>query len=146
MADRSPLWRCPTCRRSFANRNQTHFCGRHTLREHFAGKPKAIETIYRAFVSALRELGPVKILPEKTRIAFQVRMSFAQLSTRRQWIDGHLVLARPTPAACIRKIESFSRRNHVHYFRLASVEDITPELVALMRDAYAVGEQKHLDR
>ncbi len=145
MADRSRLWRCPTCRRSFANRNQTHFCGRHTLAEHFAGKPKAIATTYRAFVSALRDLGPVKILPEKTRIAFQVRMSFAQLTPRRQWIDGHLVLARPTPAACIRKIESFSRRNHVHYFRLASVEDITPELVALMRDAYAVGEQKHLD-
>src|SRR5262245_6696910 len=146
MANQSPLWRCPTCRRHFANRNQTHFCGRHTLAGHFAGKPKAIATIYRAFVSALREIGPVKILPEKTRIAFQVRMSFAQLTTRRQWIDGHLVLARPTPAACIRKIESFSRRNHVHYFRLASVEDITPELVVLMRDAYAVGEQKHLDR
>lgn len=146
MTDRSPLWRCPKCRRPFANRNQTHFCGRHSLDAHFAGKPPAIKRIYRRFVTALREFGPVKILPEKTRIAFQVRMSFAQLTPRRQWIDGHLVLARPTPAACIRKIETFSRRNHVHYFRLASVEDITPELVALMRDAYAVGEQKHLDR
>ena len=146
MTDRAPLWRCPKCRRRFANRNQTHFCGRHTIGAHFAGKSKTIATIYRAFVSALRDVGPVQVLPEKTRIAFQVRMSFAQLTPRRQWIDGHLVLARPTPAACIRKIESFSRRNHVHYFRLASVEDITPELVRLMRDAYAVGEQKHLDR
>jgi hypothetical protein len=146
MTDRALLWRCPKCRRSFANRNQTHFCGRHSLEAHFAGKPPAIKAIYRGFVTALRAFGPVKVLPEKTRIAFQVRMSFAQLTPRRQWIDGHLVLARPTPASCIRKIETFSRRNHVHYFRLASVEDITPELVALMRDAYAVGEQKHLDR
>ena len=146
MTDRPPLWRCPTCGRGFANRHQTHSCGRHTLGQHFDGKPKQVATIYRAFVSTLRGFGPVKVLPEKTRIAFQLRMSFAQLTPRRQWIDGHLVLARPTPSACIRKIESFSRRNHVHYFRLASVDDITPELVVLMRDAYAVGEQKHLDR
>src|SRR5215510_6699513 len=145
MTDRAPLWRCPACRRLFANRNQTHTCARHSLRHHFAGKPKAIAALYRAFLARLREVGPVRVLPEKTRIAFQVRMSFAQLTPRRRWVDGHLVLARPNPAACIRKIESFSRRNHVHHFRLASVEDITPELVSLMRDASAVGEQKHLD-
>jgi len=86
----------------------------------------------------------VTVLPEKTRIAFQVRMSFAQLTPRRRWVDGHLVLAEPLPSPSIRRIESFSRRNHVHFFRLTSVEDITEELRSLMRRAYAVGEQRHL--
>jgi hypothetical protein len=141
---RRPLWRCSRCGRRFANRNQSHACGRYTLARHFSGKPKAIARIYRAFVRALRGCGPVTVLPEKSRIAFQVRMSFAQLTPRRQWIDGHLVLAEPTPSPCIRTIESFSRRNHVHVFRLASVEDITPELRSLMQRAYAVGDQRHL--
>jgi hypothetical protein len=146
VTDRPPLWRCPRCRRRFASRHQSHACGRYTLDHHFEGKPPSIAGIYRAFLAALRRFGPVKVLPEKTRIAFQVRMSFAQLTPRRQWVDGHLVLAERVEAPCIRKIETFSRRNHVHYFRLTSVGDITPELLSLMRYAYAVGEQQHLQR
>lgn len=144
MPEPPPLWRCPACRRRFANRNQTHTCARHTLKHHFEGKPAAIAGLFRAFLRELRRFGPVTVLPEKTRIAFQVRMSFAQLTPKRQWVDGHLVLARPVHAACIRKVETFSRRNHVHYFRLTSLEDISVELIELMKEAYAVGEQKHL--
>lgn len=33
--------------------------------------------------------------PEKTRIAFQVRMSFAAVVPKTRNLDGHLVLARP---------------------------------------------------
>ena len=146
MADRSPLWRCPTCRRSFANRNQTHFCGRHTLAEHFAGKPKAIATTYRAFVSALRDLGPVKILPEKTRIAFQVRMSFAQLTPRRNWVDGHVVLARRLEHPRFRSVQTFSPRNHLHAFRLQKLSDVDADFRAWVEEAYAVGRQDHLRR
>jgi len=43
---------------------------------------------------AVAACGPVTVLPEKTRIAFQVRMSFAQVSPHRHWLDGHVVLAR----------------------------------------------------
>lgn len=150
MASNSPrrraLWRCSRCRRQFANRNQSHACGRYTLARHLAGKPKAIADIYRAFLRAVRSCGPVKVLPEKSRIAFQVRMSFAQLTPHRHWIDGHLVLAEPVLAPCIRKIERISQRNHIHFFRLTSVDDITPELCSLMRQAYAVGDQQHLLR
>jgi len=35
----------------------------------------------------------VRVLPEKTRIAFQVRMSSAQVTPRQRWLDGHVVLA-----------------------------------------------------
>ena len=74
-----PLWQCPKCRRRFANRNQSHACGRHDLEHHFAGKSPEIRALFDQVVAAIRAIGPVRILPEKTRIAFQVRMSFAQL-------------------------------------------------------------------
>ena len=41
----------------------------------------------------MERLGPVTVLPEKTRIAFQTRMSFAQITPRMKWLDGHVVLA-----------------------------------------------------
>ena len=138
------LWRCPRCERVFANRNQMHTCGLHDLEHHFAGRGPIVRELYDLVVVAVRELGPVIVLPEKTRIAFQVRMSFAQVTPRRQWLDGHVVLARRLEHPRFRKIETFSPRNHVHYFRLTRLEDIDATFREWLREAYAVGEQRHL--
>ena len=138
------MWTCPKCSRQFANRNQSHACGRHELEQHFEGKPPIIRQIFDEFVAALRENGTVTVLPEQTRIAFQVRMSFAQLTPRRGWVDGHLVLARRVESSLFTKVETFSPRNHLHAFRLLTPADITPQLRRLMSEAYAVGNQQHL--
>ena len=68
---RRPLWQCPKCRRRFANRNQSHACGRCDLEHHFSRKPPQIRALFDDIVAAIRRIGPVRILPEKTRIAFQ---------------------------------------------------------------------------
>lgn len=140
-----PLWRCPECERTFANRNQTHTCARlRTVDDHFDGKDATVRELFDAFVAALRGIGEVSILPEKTRIAFHVRMSFAQITPRRQHLDGHLVLARRVDDPLFRKVETFSARNHLHHFRLSDKADLSPAFIALMREAYEVGCQKHL--
>jgi hypothetical protein len=141
---RPPLWRCERCGREFANRNQSHACGRHDLDHHFTGKPAKIRELFEAVLAAIREIGPVEVLPEKTRIAFHVRMSFAQVTPRRAWLDGHVVLARRLESPRFRRIETFSPRNHLHAFRLESPSDIDAEFRAWLAEAYAVGEQKHL--
>lgn len=144
-ARRRPLWRCEACGREFANRGQSHACGRYSLDAHFANKPPLIRALFDEVVAAAQACGPVRILPEKTRIAFQVRMSFAQLTPKRGWIDGHFVLARRVEAPRFRKIESVSARNHVHHFRLSDARDVDVQFRAWLREAYAVGEQRHLE-
>jgi hypothetical protein len=138
-----PLWHCPVCGRAFANANQSHACGRYELDVHFAGKPALVREIYDAFLAMLEELGPVTVLPEKTRIAFQTRMSFAQLTVRRDWVLGHFVLARRVEDPVLCKVETISPRNHVHHFRLDTPEDVA-RLRRFAREAYAVGQQEHL--
>ena len=95
---------------------------------------------------AVEELGPVAVLPEKTRIALQVRMSFAALMPRRHWLDGHVVLARRLETSRFRRIDTFSPRNVVHVFRLGSPDEVDDEVIGWLREAYAVGEQRHLGR
>jgi len=141
-----PMWQCPKCRREFANRNQTHSCGPHTLDAHFADKSPAMRELFEAVLAAIQAIGPVRVLPEKTRIAFQVRMSFAQVTPRRQWLDGHLVHARRIVHPRFRKVQTISPRNHVHVFRLRSPNEIDEQFRRWLAEAYAVGEQKHLDR
>jgi len=140
----APLWRCPACRRAFANRNQSHACARLSLQRHFRGRDPGVHGLYRAFLARLRRLGPVTVLPQKTRIAFQARICFAQLTPRRHSLLGHLVLAQVTSSAKFHRIESLSRRNHVHHFRLGSRKFLDREFTALLRAAYAVGQQEHL--
>lgn len=144
MSSKPPLWRCPKCGRKFANRNQSHACGRHTLAHHFTGKPREIRALYDRIVKLIRAIGPVRVLPEKTRIAFQVRMSFAQITPRQRWLDGHVVLARRYEHPRFRRVETFSPRNHLHAFRVMSHDDLDAEFVSWLREAYAVGEQRHL--
>src|SRR4051812_8210565 len=112
--DNEPLWRRGRCGRRLANRNQTHFCGTGDLESHFRGKPVQTRRLYDAFVAAVRALGPVTVLPERTRIALQVRMSFAAVMTRRGYLRGHLVLDRRYERPCFYKVETFSPRNHLH--------------------------------
>ncbi len=101
---------------------------------------------FRALVAAARRNGPVTVLPEKTRIAFHVRMSFAAFTLRKRWIDGHVVLARRRDSARFRSVQVFSPRNVLHTFRLDGPGDVDDEVVDWLREAYAVGMQKHLSR
>ena len=141
-----PLWECPDCSRVFANRNQTHTCGPLDLQHHFQGRPPAIRALFDLVCERVHSIGPVIVLPEKTRIAFQVRMSFAQITPRNRWLDGHVVLARRRPNRLVRKIETMSPRSHVHHFRLQSPADVDEMFMSFLAEAYAVGEQRHHGR
>ncbi len=141
-----PLWKCPKCARPFANRNQSHFCSRYTLQQHLAGKTLVAVRLFREFAKLVRRCGPVRIVPEKTRIAFQVRMSFAAISLRRDSIVGHAVLARRLENPRFTKIEYISPRNHVHSFRFTSLKELDREVLGWLREAYRVGQQRHLSK
>jgi len=141
-----PLWTCPACGRGFANRNQSHACARHTIDEHLAGADPGVVALFERFRELVERCGPVTVVPEKSRIAFQVRMSFAVAMLRRRWLDGHVVLARRLEHPRFRRIESISPRNHVHHFRLRSLDELDGEVAAWLAEAYRVGEQRHLGR
>ena len=140
----APLWRCTKCGRTFANRSQTHACGLHTLESHLERSSPEVRELFERFVALVRGFGPVTILPEKTRIAFAVRMSFAAVVLQKRALVGHLVLAERHDLSCFHRIDTISPRNHVHHFRICGASDYTDELLTQMRCAYAVGEQKHL--
>ena len=139
------MWACPECGRRFANRNQSHACaplGR--LDQHFAHASPAVRATFDRILEAVGRLGPVEVLPEKTRIALHVRMSFAAFQPRRHWLSGHLVLARPVDSPRFRRVQVFSPRNVVHEFRLTSPAEVDQQFVAWLAEAYRVGAQEHL--
>jgi hypothetical protein len=139
------MWRCPECGRTFASRNQTHTCAPlRDLDDHFAGSEPAVRATFDAVLEVARALGPVEVLPERSRIALHARMSFAAFVARRRWLDGHVVLAERLASPRFRKVEAYSPRNVVHTFRLTSPDDVDAEVAGWLAAAYRVGEQRHL--
>ena len=139
-----PLWECPACGRVFAARNQSHTCaalGR--VDDHFRSSSAEVRASFDAVLAAVEALGPVRVLAEKTRIAFQVRMSFAAFVPRRRWLDGHLVLDHPVASPRFRTVQTFSPRNVLHTFRLLGPDEVDAEFVTWLAEAYRVGEQRH---
>ena len=141
------MWACPACGRTFASRNQSHACrGLVPLDEHFVGRDRSVRDTFDRLLAVVREIGPVTVLPERTRIALHVRMSFAALFPRRRWLDGHVVLARRLDSPRFRRVDTYSPRNVVHLFRLSGPDEVDDEVRSWLAEAYAVGEQRHLGR
>jgi hypothetical protein len=141
------VWTCPVCGRTFANRNQPHACGGLIpLDQHFVGRQPWVRDTFDRLLAVAREIGPVTVLPERTRIALHVRMSFAALFPRRRWLDGHVVLARRLDSPRFRRIDTYSPRNVVHLFRLCRPQEVDDEVRSWLGEAYEVGQQRHLAR
>jgi Domain of unknown function (DUF5655) len=141
------LWTCPRCGRRFAARGQVHTCappGR--LEDHLAGRPAEIAAIVAAVIERARGHGPLIVVPERSRIALQARMTFAALMPRTRWVDGHVVLARRLAHPRFRGIETFSPRNHLHRFRLRSAAEVDDDVDAWLAEAHEVGMQRHRAR
>ncbi len=142
-ADR-PLWRCPRCERTFAARRQTHTCAAlRTLDDLFAGCHVQVRATFDRVLGVVQALGPVEVLPQRTRIALHLRMSFAALMPRQKWLDGHVVLDHRLESQRFRRIEVYSRRNVLHAFRLQSPQEVDAEVAAWLEAAYRVGQQLH---
>lgn len=142
--DTPPLWTCPSCGRTFAHPRQTHTCGPLTdLDGHFAGCDPAVRDTFDAILAVVNGCGPVTVLPEKTRIALHVRMSFAACQPRRHTLAGHLVLAERIEHPRLNRSEVYSPRNVLHAFRLTDPAEVDDEFAGWVRLAYAVGEQRH---
>jgi len=138
------MWTCPACARTFAATGQVHTCRPlGALDGHFARSEPQVRAAFDAVVAAVRTLGPVEVLPETTRIALHVRMSFAAFTARRRWLDGHVVLGERLDHARFRRIEEFSRHNVLHAFRLQGPEDVDADVRAWLAAAYRIGRQEH---
>jgi hypothetical protein len=138
------MWSCPRCGRVFANRNQAHTCAPlGDLDRHFARASPGVRATFDRVLAVVSRFGPVTVLPEKTRIALQVRMSFAAFMPRRTWLGGHLVLARRIDSPRFLRVDTYSPRNVVHAFRLTSPGDVDDEFAAWLAEAYQVGAQQH---
>jgi hypothetical protein len=135
------LWRCPRCGQTFVSPNLPHSCLVADLDE-LVAPARELFDLLRA---AIEENGPVTVNATRSRATFQTRMRFAAVErTRSPVLRGHVVLTRPVSSPRVERVEFLPPSYYLHRFRLRAPEDVDDELRALLREAYGVGEQRHL--
>jgi len=100
---------------------------------------------FERFRQEVLRCGPVTMIPEKTRVAFHTRMSFAVLIPRSRYLRGHLVLPARVRSARFDRAERVGRRTFVHSFRIDDADEIDDRLSTWIADSYLVGLQRHLE-
>ena len=139
MTDKKQSWVCLDCGRQFVSVNRNHSCGLSSLEDHFIGKEPVARELYDLLFETLKQFGPVKAFPIKTRIVFQAEVQFAAAVLRKRWLDGYLWLNRQAFHPRIYKMEMGVFRDYGHIFRLSHVDDLDEALVDLLHEAYILG-------
>ncbi len=141
---RRPLWRCPKCRKYYVTRNMWHACARHTVDEHFAHRDPKLRLLFDGLVGLVKRNGPLKVVPGKTGIAFQVRMRFGGAVVRRDSIEAAFILPRRVEHPRIKKIIAYTPRAYGHHLDIRTPADLDEELAGWLRESYRVGAQADL--
>ena len=103
--------------------------------------------LFDAFLGLLRESGPVRLHPTKTRIGFIARMTFANMTVITRALRVGLILTRRVDSPRWAKVERYGPRCYGHYFNLSATEQLDDaELRALTAEAYRTGTQEQLRR
>ncbi len=128
----------PSLRTDLCEQGPMHGCGRFTVEQHFKGKPQP-RRLYDAFLKMVRENGPVREHPVKTRIAFIARMSFCGVTVMKDKLRAGLILTRRVESPRFFQITKYTPRCFGHSFYIRSMGDLDHELRELVCEAYRVG-------
>lgn len=141
------LWKCPRCGAKLVSKNLSHSCVKTSVRAFYAGKPATGVRFAKAFIAAVREVGPVTLHPVKTRIAIMVDVRFAAINRiNRDGIRGHLWLREQHASDRFERIEKLGRTDYLYHFEISEQRPIDDELRRFIALAYANGIRSSTSR
>jgi hypothetical protein len=138
------LWQCPKCGERFVSPNLWHACGTFSLEALFARSEPHVFQLYQQFEHLVKACGPITVIPQKSRIAFQVRVRFAGAIPRKSYLQCSFGFRRRVEHPRFYKIEQYTPHWYGHHCRIERDEEFDEEFKKWIREAYAVGEQRHL--
>ena len=123
-----------------------HSCGKYSLDALFARSEPHVFKLYKRFEQLTKTCGPITVIPQKSRVVFQVRVRFAGAVPRKSYLQCSFGFDRRRDNPRFYKIEKYAPRWFGHYCRVRREEELDEEFMSWIREAYTVGEQKHLLR
>jgi hypothetical protein len=86
----------------------------------------------------------VIIIPQKTRIVFQVRVRFLGVMPRKQYLLVSIALSRELKSPRFSKVTKYADNWFGHEIRITSANQFDTEFKNWIKESYKVGKQEHL--
>ena len=135
------LWRCPKCGERFVTRNLWHSCGKYTLEELFERSEPHVIKLFRKFAAMVRACGPVRMISQKTRVCFQVRVRFAGAVPRKTYFIANLALPYRAQDPRFTRVDDYAPHWHRHEFPVSRERDLDARVQQWLKESYEVGAQ-----
>lgn len=136
-----PLWKCPKCGEQFVTANIWHSCGRYSAKDLFAKSEPNVRKAFRKLARMVRAWGPVRMIPQKTRLVFMTRVRFVAVYPRKRSLEIGIELPERHPSPRFHKIESYTKKMHGHYLRIHDESQLDAEVERWLRRSYLLGAQ-----
>ena len=135
------LWKCPKCGERFVTANMWHSCGRFTLDDLFARSIPEVRRTYDALARMALAVAEFHIIPQKTRVCFQLRTRCAGATPMKDRLRFHFIARAPIEHPRIFKIETFAPDQHGLSVYLHKPEEVDEQIREWLKVSTQYGEQ-----
>lgn len=131
------MWTCPTCQRSFRNKNQQHTCKLVDKELFFHRRPSHFRDLYTQIKDMVSEWGEFREeAVEPDVIFFKTKSTFLAIKVKMKWLDIEFFLDHLEDVHPVKKHLQTSKRRFAHVVSIDSEEDLTPQLLAWINASY----------
>jgi len=131
-------WKCPECKRTFKNTNQSHSCVIKSLDAHFIKKEPQVRATYDTLENHLKSIIDFQVSPVINAIMFTSESTFLAIKPKKSWIDLEFVLDYEANEFPIHKIVQVSKTKFAHFVRIQQPKDVDGQLIGWIKKAYTL--------
>ena len=131
-------WTCPKCQREFFRQKQQHYCSDHTIEDIFEGKAADVVLAFDALLLAVAEWEPQLIGAGKAAIIFNNGKAWMVVRALKTELDVSFFYSSilKSPVIKTARLDNMGKNKFVHHIRLRNEDDVTPEVVDLLRKGF----------
>lgn len=132
------MWECPDCKREFFIKNQRHYCCEDTIDDVFAGKAENVVLAFDALLLAVGEWEPQTIGAGKKAVIFNNGRAWLVVRPMKSVLDICFFYDRALTSPVLHNVRKYSTgKNFFHHIRIGSEEELTPEILDLLKMGFA---------
>ena len=128
------MWTCPKCQREFLKDKQRHYCSAHTIDDIFAGRAENVVLAFDALLLAVGLWEPQTIGAGKSAVIFNNTKAWLVVRPMKSVLDVCFFYGEILQSPVLHSARKDSMGNKfAHHVRLSGPDDVTPEVVDLLK-------------
>ncbi len=130
-------WICPICERELKKTNQWHYCIKVSVNELLKGQSDEMVLAFDKILAEVSNWEGVTVSCSKNFVVFVHKQTFFLVRPIKNYLELKFYSAKLPEEKGITKSIARTRR-YENYFRLTSLDDLTPKIFTLIHGSYTL--------